>query len=121
MIKDRLSRRAFALQIPVGSGESFTGHIDVLTLRQYIFDDATMGKKFQVVDCPPEFLEAAKKARHDAIEAAVEFDDDVMEKYLAGEELTIDEINRAIRKATMAMAFGFLTIRSSLERVRIHA
>ena len=105
MIKDRLSRRAFALQLPVGSGESFTGHIDVLTLRQYIFDDATMGKKFQVVDCPPEFLEAAKKARHDAIEAAVEFDDDVMEKYLAGEELTIDEINRAIRKATMAMAF----------------
>ncbi len=105
MIKDRLSKRAFALQLPVGSGETFTGHIDVLTLRQYIFDDATMGKKFQVVDCPPGYVEAAKQARHEAIEAAVEYDDELMEKYLAGEELNIDEIHRAIRKATMAMAF----------------
>jgi elongation factor G len=105
MIKDRLSKRAFALQIPVGSGETFTGHIDVLTRRQFIFDDATMGKKFQVVDCPPEYLAAVNTARHEAIEAAVEFDDELMEKYLAGEELSVDEIHRAIRKATMAMAF----------------
>ncbi len=54
MIRDRLSRRAFPLQIPVGTGETFTGHIDVITRRQFIFDDATMGRKFQVVDrCRP--------------------------------------------------------------------
>ncbi len=105
MIKDRLSRRAFALQIPVGSGETFTGHIDVITRRQFIFDDSTMGKKFAVVDCPPEYLDVVNAARHAAIEAAVEFDDELMEKYLAEHELTVDEIHRAIRKATMAMAF----------------
>ncbi len=105
MIKDRLSRRAFALQLPVGSGETFTGHIDVLARRQYIFDDATMGKKFQVVDVPAEFRDAVEEARHAAIEAAVEFDDELMEKYLGGEELTLEEIHRAIRKATLAMEF----------------
>ena len=105
MIKDRLTRRAYALQIPVGSGETFTGHIDVLTLRQFIFDDASNGKKFQVVDCPPEYLERAKQLRNEAIEAAVEFDEALMEKYLGGEELTIDEIRQAIRAATIAMEF----------------
>jgi elongation factor G len=105
MIKDRLTRRAFALQIPVGSGETFTGHIDVLTLRQFIFDDASNGKKFQVVDCPPEYLEKAKQLRHEAIEAAVEFDEVLMEKYLGGEELSLDEIRTAIRAATVAMEF----------------
>ena len=105
MIKDRLSRKAHALQIPVGSGETFTGHIDVITRRQFIFDDSTMGKKFKVVDCPPEYLEVVNAARHAAIEAAVEYDDAVMEKYLGGEELTVDEIHSAIRKATIAMEF----------------
>ncbi|MDZ4259384.1 MAG: elongation factor G [Gemmatimonadales bacterium] len=105
MIKDRLSKKAFALQIPVGSGETFTGHIDVITRRQFIFDDSTMGRKFQVVDCPPEYLEVVNAARHAAIEAAVEYDDAVMEKYLGGEELTEDEIHLAIRKATIAMEF----------------
>ena len=105
MIRDRLSRRSYPLQLPVGSGETFTGHIDVITRRQFIFDDASMGKKFQVVDVPAEFKEAVEAARHAAIEAAVEFDDELMEKYLGGAELTVDEIHRAIRKATLAMQF----------------
>src|SRR5690606_11863602 len=78
---------------------------DVISRRQYIFDDSTMGKKFQVVDCPPEYLDAVNAARHEAIEAAVEYDDAAMEKYLGGEELTDDEIHSAIRKATIAMEF----------------
>ncbi len=105
MVRDRLSRRSFPLQLPVGSGETFTGHIDVITRRQFIFDDASMGKKFKVVDVPEEFKEAVEAARHAAIEAAVEFDDELMEKYLGGAELTVDEIHRAIRKATLAMQF----------------
>src|SRR6267154_2816208 len=55
MIRDRLTRRAFPLQLPVGSGELFTGHIDVLERKQYIFDDATLGKSFAVVDVPDEY------------------------------------------------------------------
>ena len=105
MIKDRLSKRAFPLQLPVGSGELFTGHIDVIERKQYIFDDATMGKTFQVVDVPADMKDAVEQARHEAVEAAVEHDDALMEKYLAGEELSVDEIRGAIRKATIAMEF----------------
>ncbi len=105
MIRDRLSKRAFPLQLPVGSGETFTGHIDVLERKQYIFHDETMGKTFSVVDVPAEFQDACELARHEAIEAAVEHDDVLMEKYLAGEELSMDEIRSAIRKATIAMEF----------------
>ena len=105
MIKDRLSRRAFALQLPVGAGEIFTGHIDVIERKQYIFDDATLGKSFAVVDVPEEYREACEAARHEAVEAAVEYDDELMQKYLDGAELTVDEIRRAIRKATIAMEF----------------
>jgi elongation factor G len=105
MIKDRLTKRAFALQLPVGSGELFTGHIDVIERKQYIFDEATLGKTFTVVDVPADFADAVEEARHAAIEAAVEHDEALMEKYLAGEELSIDEIRGAIRKATIAMEF----------------
>ena len=105
MIKDRLSRRSFALQLPVGSGELFTGHIDVIERKQYIFDEASLGKTFSVVDVPEEYKAAAEQARFEAIEAAVEHDDELMEKYLNGAELTIPEIRRAIRKATIAMEF----------------
>jgi len=105
MIRDRLTKRAFPLQLPVGSGETFTGHIDVLERKQYIFHDETMGKTFTVVGVPAEFTDACELARHEAIEAAVEHDDALMEKYLAGEELTLDEIRGAIRKATIAMEF----------------
>jgi elongation factor G len=105
MIRDRLSKRAFPLQLPVGSGETFTGHIDVLERKQYIFHDETLGKTFSVVDVPAEFHDACELARHEAIEAAVEHDDELMEKYLAGEELSMAEIRRAIRQATIAMEF----------------
>ena len=105
MIQDRLSRKAFPLQLPVGSGELFTGHIDVIERKQYIFDEATLGKTFTVTDIPADLRDAAEKARYAAVEAAVEHDEELIEKYLAGEELTVEEIRRAIRKATIAMEF----------------
>src|SRR3712207_1630567 len=105
MIKDRLSKRAFPLQLPVGSGELFTGHIDVIERKQYIFDEETLGKTFTVTEIPADLKDAAEQARHEAVEAAVEHDDELMAKYLDGEELSIEEIRRAIRKATIAMEF----------------
>src|SRR6476619_6309602 len=92
MIRDRLSKDAFPLQLPVGSGELFTGHIDVIERKQYIFDEDTLGKTFEVVDVPADYHDAVEQARHDLIDHAVANDDDVMEKYLSGEELTNDEI-----------------------------
>src|SRR5688500_18057151 len=105
MIRDRLSKSAYPLQLPVGSGELFTGHIDVIERKQYIFDDSTMGKTFAVVDVPAEYQAAVEEARHAVIEAAVTHDEELMEKYFGGEELTPDEIRRAIRKATVG---GFM-------------
>jgi elongation factor G len=103
MIRDRLSKTAYPLQLPVGSGELFTGHIDVIERKQYIFDEDTLGKKFEVVDVPAEFHDAVEQARHDVIDHAVAVaqDDALMERYLAGEELTCDEIRKAIRVATI--------------------
>jgi elongation factor G len=103
MIRNRLTRNAYPLQLPVGSGELFTGHIDVIERKQYIFDEETLGKKFDVVDVPAEYRDAVEKARHDVIDHAVAsaHDDVLMEKYLGGAELTIEEIRTAIRKATV--------------------
>jgi len=102
MIRDRLAKHAYALQLPVGSGELFTGHIDVIERKQYIFDEDTLGKTFTVVDVPPDMTDKVEEARHAAIEHAVTFDEPLMEKYLGGEELTDDEIRQAVRKATVA-------------------
>jgi elongation factor G len=102
MIRDRLTKAAYPLQLPVGSGELFTGHIDVIERKQYIFDDATMGKTFAVVEPATEYVEAMEKARADVIDAVVEQDEVLMERYLGGEELTVDEIRSCIRKATIA-------------------
>src|SRR3954453_15491212 len=103
MIRDRLSKDAYPLQLPVGSGELFTGHIDVIARKQYIFDEETLGKTFTVVDVPAEFHDAVEQARHDVIDHAVAVaqDDTLMEKYLGGEELSIEEIRKAIRTATV--------------------
>ena len=102
MIRDRLAKHAYALQLPVGSGELFTGHIDVIERKQYIFDEDTLGKTFTVVDVPADMKDKVEEARHTAIEHAVTFDEPLMEKYLGGEELTADEIRQAVRKATVA-------------------
>src|SRR5512142_994283 len=102
MIRDRLTKHAYPLQLPVGSGELFTGHIDVIERKQYIFDEQTLGKTFTIVDVPPEYHDAVEQARHDLIDHAVANDDSVMEKYLNGEELSNHEIRCAIRKATVA-------------------
>ena len=92
MIRDRLSRHSFPLQLPVGSGELFTGHIDIIERKQYIFDEESLGKKFEVRDVPEEYKAAVEKARHELIDhaVAVAHDDVMMEKYLSGAELSCD-------------------------------
>src|SRR6185369_3657358 len=102
MIRDRLSKDAYPLQLPVGSGELFTGHIDVIERKQFIFDEETLGKTFTVVDVPADYRDRVEQARHELVEHAVTHDEKLMEKYLGGEELTNDEIRHAIRAATVA-------------------
>src|SRR5438046_1884572 len=106
MIRDRLTKQAYPLQLPVGSGELFTGHIDVIERKQYIFDEETLGKKFDVVDVPAEYKDRVEKARHELIDhaVAVAHDDVMMEKYLGGADLTVEEVRRAVRTATVTGA-----------------
>jgi elongation factor G len=101
MIRDRLAKHSYPVQLPVGSGELFTGHIDIIERKQYVFDEDTLGKTFSVVDVPADMKDRVEAARHEVIEHAVTFDEPLMEKYLGGEELTPDEIRQAIRKATV--------------------
>ncbi len=105
MIRDRLTKDAYPIQLPVGSGELFHGHIDVIERKQFIFDDESLGKKFEITEVPEEYREAMEKARHDVIEAAVSHDEALIEKYFRGKELTNDEIRHAIRSATVG---GFI-------------
>jgi elongation factor G len=101
MIRDRLTKSAYPIQIPVGSGELFTGHIDVLRRVQFVFDDENLGKTFTECPVPDAYKERVEQARHEVIEAAVEHDETLLEKYLGGEELTLEEIQHAIRVATV--------------------
>ena len=94
MIRDRLTKKAYPIQLPVGSGELFTGHIDVLRRVEIIFDDETLGKTFTEMPVPEAYRERVEQARHEVIEAAVEHDDELLEKYLGGEELSLDEIQQ---------------------------
>jgi elongation factor G len=104
MIRDRLTKKAYPLQLPVGSGELFTGHIDVLRRVETVFDDETLGKTFTEMPVPEAYRERVEAARHEVIEAAVEHDEELLEKYLGGAELSYEEIQRAIRKATTSGA-----------------
>ena len=94
MIRDRLTKKAYPIQIPVGSGELFTGHIDVLRRVEVIFDEETLGKTFTEMPVPEAYRERVEAARHEVIEAAVEHDEELLEKYLGGAELSYDEIQR---------------------------
>jgi elongation factor G len=105
MIRDRLTKKAHPLQLPVGSGELFTGHIDLLRRVEVVFDDETLGKTFTEMPVPESMREQVEQSRHELVEAAVEHDEELLEKYLGGAELTVEEITRAIRNATIRHGF----------------
>jgi elongation factor G len=101
MIRDRLVSKAYPIQLPMGSGELFTGHIDVLRRVAVVFDEDTLGKTFTEGPVPPSYHEAMEKARHEVIEAAVEHDEEMLEKYFSKVELTVADIQHAIRKSVV--------------------
>jgi elongation factor G len=102
MIKDRLGARAYPIHLPLGEGEMFTGLIDIVERKELVYDDETLGAKWEEGPVPDSLSDKVETLRHELIEAAVEFDDELMEKYLEGAELSTEEVRRAIRKATIA-------------------
>ena len=101
-IKEKLGGNGVPIQLPIGAEDNFEGIIDLVTMKEYLFKDETMGADYEVVDIRAELLDDAQAAREHMIESVVETDDELMEKYFGGEEITEDEIKRALRVATIA-------------------
>jgi elongation factor G len=103
MIIDRLKAHPVPIQIPLWSedGEEFQGVIDIMEMKAYHYLEETLGAKFVTEEIPAHQIERAEQARHDLVEAAAELDDDLMEKYLEEEEITTEELKKAIRKGTI--------------------
>ena len=101
MMKERLNANAVPIQIPVGAEGSFAGIVDLLKMKAEIYVDE-LGNTMDETDIPADLLETAEEYRQKMVEAAAEADDDLMMKFLDGEELTNEEIQAGIRKATIA-------------------
>ena len=103
MMKDRLKCNAVPIQLPIGSESDFKGLIDLLEMKAYIYaDDDRLGQHISVEDIPADMQEKAEEYRLEMIEHIVETDEELMEKYLNEEELSIEELKRGIRKGTIA-------------------
>ncbi len=103
-IKDRLGANAAAIELPIGAESEFHGVVNLVTMKAYQFD-GTEHENAEEIEIPADMVEKAKEYRTKLIEAVVEFDDALMEKYLEGEELTEAELKAAIRKATLSVQF----------------
>jgi elongation factor G len=104
MIRDRLGANAHPVQIPLGEGEDYIGTVDIIRRLELIYDDSTLGKNWTEQTVRPELQAAVEELRTNLVEAAVEHDEELMTKYLEGEEITEVELRHAIRNATVAGA-----------------
>jgi len=100
-IENKLSIKPVAIQIPVGAEDQFKGVIDLMEMRAIIWLEETLGAKYEVVDVPEEYREKAEEWRAKMVEAIVEHDDELMMKYLEGEEIPVSDLKRVLRKATI--------------------
>ncbi len=101
MMKVRLGAHPVALQIPMGEGDMFTGLIDLPRMKAVIFDESSLGLQILEEEIPRDLVSKAEEYRTKVIEAAAEFDDHLMEKYLEGQEISTEEIKAAIRKGAI--------------------
>ena len=101
MVKDRLKANAVPVQLPIGAEDSFVGIIDLVEMKAEIYKDE-LGKEFDVTDIPADMQGLADEWREKLVESVAETDEELMMKFLEGEELTIEEIKTAIRKETIA-------------------
>ena len=103
-IHDRLQANAHPIQLPIGAEDQFEGVIDLVEMKA-IYNEGSVGENLVEKEIPAELQDQAEEYREKLIEAVAEFDEEFMEKYLGGEEITIDELKAAIRKATLSVEF----------------
>ena len=103
MMRGRFRSTPVPIQLPVGSEDTFRGAIDLVNRKLLIWDDSSQGAEYTISEIPEEFADAAAREREKMIETLADSDDELAEKYLAGEELSAAHINEALRKATIAL------------------
>jgi elongation factor G len=101
MVRDRLGAKAIPIHLPLGSGELFTGLVDIIRQVEIVYDDETLGKKYVEGPIPEALKERIAVMRHELLEMIVEYDDAILHKYLEGQPLTEEEIRAVLRKATI--------------------
>ncbi len=101
-IRDRLKANAVPIQLPIGLEAAHKGVIDLVMMQAYIFNDDSKGSKFDTTEIPADLLPSAQKARDAMIEALSDVEESIMEKYLGGEAVSVDELKAAIRKGTLS-------------------
>ena len=102
-MKDILGANPIAIQIPIGAEENFKGVVDLIKMKAILWHDETMGAEYDVEEIPAELADEAAEWREKLVEGAANFDDEVMELYLEGKEISEDMLLRAIRKGCIAM------------------
>ena len=105
MIKKRLGANPLPVVLPIGNGEMFTGIVDLLSMQAILYNESTLGARFESADVPQDMLEEAEKWRHHLIEETATYDEHLMEKYLEEKEITVDELKAAIRKGCLDNTF----------------
>ena len=104
-IKDVLAANPLVMTLPIGIEDEFKGVVDLLTRKAWVWDDSGLPENYEIVDPPADMVDAIEEWREKLIETAVEQDDDLMEKYLEGEEPSIEDLKRCIRKGTIKLDF----------------
>ena len=103
-IKQRLKANPVPINIPIGAEENFKGVVDLVQMKAIVWNDESMGAKYDVEEIPAEFVEKANEYREKLLEAAAEQDEALMEKYLGGEELSVEEIKKGIKIGCLNMS-----------------
>ena len=105
MIKDRLGANPLPIVLPIGSGDIFTGIIDLLTMKAILYNESSLGAHYELGDIPNDMLKEAEEWRHHLIEEIASYDERLLEKYLGDEEITVGELKVAIRKGCLDNTF----------------
>jgi len=115
MMKDRLNTRPVLIQLPIGAEDKFEGIIDLIEMNARLFNEDDKGINPTIEEIPAELAAEAEHYRHELIEAAAEYDDHLLEKYLEGEDITTEEMKSALRKATIDCAVTLVTCGASFK------
>ena len=105
MMTSRLKANPLPLTLPIGDGELFNGIIDLLSMKAILYNESSLGVRFEYRDIPSDLLEEANKWRHHLIEETATYDENLMEKYLSDEEISVDEIKAAVRRGCLDNTF----------------